>query len=189
MPESGVGGVPGGEKTDYWLASVTEASSYGYATKVKFKDGPHGEPQGVADAAALYRRIFRNSGPFVMVSVGPVPDLSPQINEEAADTCRALIDGSRRVVSESVGVPAVSRETVKLALKTFFANTDRGMHPQTAMASALEAARSVDPLVGEVGRRDGLLKRAHAKLAIAVQFEGVEQLRNEIQEALGGDQP
>lgn len=57
-------------------------------------DGGHDSPAGVAKAAKLYKKIFKDNGPWVMLEVHALPDLDPPIDEESAAICAKLIEGS-----------------------------------------------------------------------------------------------
>jgi hypothetical protein len=70
----------------YWLARETGGRG------VELVDGCHDSPEGVAKAAKLMGRIFRDEGPWLMVELHPMPDLDPPINEEAARDCAYLVD-------------------------------------------------------------------------------------------------
>jgi len=56
-------------------------------------DGPHSSPEGVAKAMALHDRIFGRdeAASYVMVEAQPVPEITTEINEEAADECARLV--------------------------------------------------------------------------------------------------
>lgn len=77
-----------------WLARAKH-TPYDYMVVKEVMDGPHSTPEGVAEAAKLYRRIFGDEGPFAMVEVHPIPDLDPPIDEDAAGVCRDLIQRGR----------------------------------------------------------------------------------------------
>jgi hypothetical protein len=83
-----VSGLPPLDSPDcrYWLGRETAPG------KVDLVDGCHDGPEGVAQAAKLFSRIFRDEGPWVMVEIHPMPDLDPPINEDAARDCAYLID-------------------------------------------------------------------------------------------------
>jgi hypothetical protein len=70
----------------YFLARRSEPM------EVELVDGCHSSPEGVAKAAKLLGRIFRDEGPWIMVELHPMPDLDPPINEDAARDCAYLID-------------------------------------------------------------------------------------------------
>lgn len=72
----------------YFLAEQTGPMS------IRLVDGCHEAPEGVAKAAKLHGRIFGSTGPWLMVEITPVPDIDVPINEDAAGTCRDLIDGT-----------------------------------------------------------------------------------------------
>lgn len=61
-------------------------------------DGEHSDEEGVAKAAKLHRRIFDEKRPMVMVEIHDLPDLDPEINEESADICAALVSGDLRPI-------------------------------------------------------------------------------------------
>lgn len=68
--------------TKYYLAKMTGLMA------IALLDGQHAEPEGVAQAAKLYRRIFNeDTSGYVMVAVDDVPDINVPIDEEAADIC------------------------------------------------------------------------------------------------------
>lgn len=86
--------VPGGEGCRYWLGRVEEQDEMpasGTKTSVRLVDGCHDGPEGVVKAAKLMARIFRDTGPWVMVKVEPLPDLDVSVNEQAAQTCAHLV--------------------------------------------------------------------------------------------------
>lgn len=58
---------------------------------VELVDGCHDSPEGVARAAKLIGRIFRDEGPWLMVELHPLPDMDPPINEEAARSCAYVV--------------------------------------------------------------------------------------------------
>lgn len=70
----------------YYLAKQTGPMA------VELVDGCHGSPEGVAQAAKLLSRIFGQEGPWLMVELHPVSDVDVPINEDAAATCRALVE-------------------------------------------------------------------------------------------------
>lgn len=65
---------------------------------VELVDGCHGSPEGVAEAAVVHERIFGvRAGEWLMVELHPLPPTDDVvINEEAAETCRQLVDGELR---------------------------------------------------------------------------------------------
>ncbi len=59
---------------------------------VELKDGVHSDKQGVADAYELHKRLgFIREGQYVMVEISPLPELKPQINEEAVESCQKMM--------------------------------------------------------------------------------------------------
>lgn len=58
-------------------------------------DGPHSTPEGVAKAQVIYERIMgKDEGQnYMMVSAEPLPELTVEINEEAAAECARLLHG------------------------------------------------------------------------------------------------
>ena len=57
-------------------------------------DGCHSSTEGVAKAAVLHSRIFADSGPWLMVELHEAPSVGAvAVNEEAAEACRALVEG------------------------------------------------------------------------------------------------
>ena len=73
----------------YYLGRATGPFS------VELVDGTHDTPAGVVEAARLHERIFRKEATeWVLVQVTALPDLDVTIDEESADICRDLVDGS-----------------------------------------------------------------------------------------------
>jgi hypothetical protein len=58
---------------------------------VDLLDGPHSDEEGVAKAAKLFRTIFNDPGPWKMVEIHPLPKGDPPTNEDAAQTCREIL--------------------------------------------------------------------------------------------------
>lgn len=69
----------------YWLAQETGQGN------VRLVDGSHDSPEGVAKAAKLMQRIFRDDGPWLMVEIHAMPDIDVSINEEAAQAVGNLV--------------------------------------------------------------------------------------------------
>lgn len=76
---------PAASTCRYWLAERDGMA-------VTLLDGCHDDPEGVAEAAKLHRRIFGKKGEgWIMVEIHDLPDLDPPINEDAAATCAHLV--------------------------------------------------------------------------------------------------
>jgi hypothetical protein len=80
-----------------WRSTVPDRELYlaerAPGMHVQLIDGAHSEPEGVARAMKLHQTIFGRSGEFVMVEIHPLPESDPEINEEAAEACRAMVSG------------------------------------------------------------------------------------------------
>jgi hypothetical protein len=76
----------------FYLADVP----HGDPMNVEMLDGPHDSPEGVAQAAKLFKRMFskKEFEGYVMVEVSEVPDTDIEINEQAADDLARLVDGT-----------------------------------------------------------------------------------------------
>lgn len=84
----------GSENCRYWLArALPKRDGVVENRRVELVDGCHGDPEGVVKAARLHERIFDQEGPWLMVTIADVPDLAVEINEDAAETCAALMRG------------------------------------------------------------------------------------------------
>lgn len=86
-------------ETHYWLADGKDTDRYGTIWKVDLIDGPHSDPQGVKDAEAIIKGIGLDRGlnrNYVMVMVAPVPDLKPDINTNAVQSCKTMMDAANK---------------------------------------------------------------------------------------------
>lgn len=79
------------EKGSYFLLSFRDG-------KLHDLDGGHSSPEGVAKAKRLLQEIGLHDEMFEysMAFILPVPDAEPIIDEEAAATCRTMLDFYRR---------------------------------------------------------------------------------------------
>ena len=91
-------------KRELWLGvRDDEFRPSGKVSRVRLVDGAHSDPTDVAEAKKLLRGIFParyGETNFVIVELLPVPDEDPPVNEEAMESCAALVArfGSREEV-------------------------------------------------------------------------------------------
>jgi hypothetical protein len=84
---------------------------------VRVVDGVHGTPADVARAAKLHRRIYgADDSRWRMLTVAPLPDLDPPIDEDAADAAAALARKGPPAVPDDVRVRAQRRQAVMRVL-------------------------------------------------------------------------
>lgn len=78
---------------ELWLGHW--ATLGGSARSLVLDDGPHSDEEGVQTAAKLMDRIFagKETYPWLVVEVKPLPDGDPPIDEEAAEICAGLVGG------------------------------------------------------------------------------------------------
>lgn len=79
----------GGEQ--YHLVGIKDGKATRY-------DGPHDDPEGVAEARKLHDGIWPHRKPdkWLMVVTSDVPDLDPPVNDEAMEACRMMVERAER---------------------------------------------------------------------------------------------
>jgi hypothetical protein len=79
----------------FWLADYKNMNQYGWSMEIKLLDGPHTDSKGVREAQHIISGIGLDKGKdrnYVMVVIEDIPDGTIDVNEEAIDTCKKIIN-------------------------------------------------------------------------------------------------